>query len=572
MPQGPVFPGVAGIGTFLGQVGTPTTRNRACEMVSAQREIPTDRLSFVVGVTGHRDIASDDEPALRAAFGNVLDQLELACPHTPLLVLSGLAAGADTLAAEEAIERGIPVYACLPMPVDEYEKDFSPPELLRFRTLLAGCARTTVTSQVREHGYLATGRFITQYCHLLVAFWDGATSRGAGGTADVINMRLTGETQFSGVDRIPYLPDIGPVDHIATPRLSGPRPVVPFMTQRLFPKSFRRRDDAKRTFQSLLAHIDTYNVDLAKTPADGEPQLQTLMNRTDAAANRLQKWTNFFQQVLFVSAFLVAMVQVISHVPLSWKVFGLFGTACVYLLARVFDYENRYQDYRAIAEGLRVQTAWYCAGLKHRLVDREYLRMQEGELQWIRMALRFFYLIYCEVGLYPDASHEHLLCKAWLRSQWRYYYGASRREAACKDVLDRITWAAIAVGVTCTAASLIVLYSERLLPCALFESCPSPSTALYWLTNLVTVPIVMAALLGALFTHYAEKQNLSGNARRYDRMFYVFDRARRTLLRYAQGTPGDPQEVIYQLGRAALVEHADWLIMHRDHPMRIVQV
>ncbi|MFY9665349.1 MAG: hypothetical protein WAK19_12950, partial [Candidatus Cybelea sp.] len=72
-------------------------------------EIPGDRVSLVVGVTGHRDIAAGDEAALRAAFGQALQRLSANRAHTPLLVLSGLAAGTDSLAAEEALARNIPV-------------------------------------------------------------------------------------------------------------------------------------------------------------------------------------------------------------------------------------------------------------------------------------------------------------------------------------------------------------------------------------------------------------------------------------------------------------------------------
>ena len=88
----------------------------------------------------------------------------------------------------------------------------------------------------------------------------------------------------------------------------------------------------------------------------------------------------------------------------------------------------------------------------------------------------------------------------------------------------------------------------------------------------MTVPIALAAILGAIFAHYDEKQNLVGNARRYERMFHVFDRARRDLLGIAKGRPGNSQEIVYELGRAALIEHADWLLMRRDRPMKVVMV
>lgn len=539
-------------------------------------ELLTDRLSIVVGVTGHRDIAPDDEGPLRAAFGRILERLSSQSPNTPLLVLSGLAAGADSLAAEEALARNIPVFACLPMPVDEYEKDFSPQQLVRFRGLLAASARVTVTSPRREHGYVATGRFIAQYSHLLVAFWDGQTSRGAGGTADVISMRLTGQVQSGDVESIPYLPDIGPVEHVVTPRTSSPRPANPFTTKRLYPKWFGSAREVGAVFNGLFGSIDVYNVDLATTLAPaGDPPLLAIMERTDTAANRLQRHTHRFHVMLLICAFFVAAVQVIAHFPAVWKVSGLAIAFLVYWWARRHDYENRYQDYRAIAEGLRVQNAWYCAGLRHRLVDNAYLKMQEGDLQWIRMALRFFYLIFCEDREFADASHEHPVCQDWVRSQWRYYYRATRREMRRKQVLDRIALAALLAGIACTCVALGVLTSQGLERCALLgTACPPPAVLAHFrsfdlLENLLTVPVAMAIVLGAIFGSYAEKHSLVSNVRRYERMYRVFDRARRTLRRIARGQPGNPKEIIYELGRAALVEHADWLIMRRDRPMKV---
>jgi len=60
----------------------------------------------LIGVTGHRDLRSEDEPALRAAVGGVLDGIARELPHSPLRLLTPLAEGSDRLVAEEALARG----------------------------------------------------------------------------------------------------------------------------------------------------------------------------------------------------------------------------------------------------------------------------------------------------------------------------------------------------------------------------------------------------------------------------------------------------------------------------------
>lgn len=514
-------------------------------------EIRLEPLSLVIGVTGHRDIAAADEASLRERFGRILEELHARCPHTPRLLLSGLAAGADSLAAEEAMARGIPVMACLPMPQAEYEKDFTPEQLPRFRSLLERCARTIVTSPVREGGYVATGRFIAKYSHLLVAFWDRATSRGAGGTADVIEMRTNVRL------------NAGPVAIITTPRVSAARPPDPFAIERRY---------SVQAFDDALARIDAYNLDLAQTPAAGDPSLQDVQQRTDAAANRLQRTTVNFQRLLVVIAFLAAAIQILGHIPPLAKAIGLAAAFLAYRAARRHDYENRYQDYRAIAEGLRVQSAWQCAGVSSRLVDTEYLRMQEGDLQWIRMALRYFYLIYCEAYEHPGASAEHPVCRDWIESQRTYYARASRRERERKRSFAILKTASVAIAILCLIASALVLGNR--FPCAVFAKlCPPgfvPSRGFTVLQDLLTVPLALAAVVGAVLLQIEEKENFSGNARRYERMYDVFERASNDLAAIAHGRPGDPQEILYALGRDALIEHAEWLIARRDRPMKVV--
>ncbi|HEY9086338.1 MAG TPA: DUF4231 domain-containing protein [Candidatus Tyrphobacter sp.] len=532
--------------------------------------IPTDRLCLVVGVTGHRDVAKEDEAALRTAFAGVLAELAQACPHTPLLVLSGLAAGADSLAAEEAVARDIPVIACLPMPVEEYEHDFSPADISRFRTLLAASSRVTIVSPQREKGYTQTGSFIAHYSHLLVAFWDGEDSRGEGGTADVVRMRMAPQSRpLNDVTNIPYLPDLGPVYQIVTPRSNGTRPADACTMKRLYPQRYPHDESVERDFESILAHIDLYNVDLSRVPPkEGPVGLEAVMDRTDAAANRLQRLTNSFQMLLLVTAFAAATIQIMAHLPEILKLVGLAAAFVAYGLARKNDYENRYQDYRALAEGLRVQRAWYAAGLRRQLVDKAYLRMQEGELQWIRLALRAFFLLCCEDHV--SAPQDRSVYETWVDAQSAYYRDRSSRLRANKRWLDRIGLSALGLGVASTILAAIALGERGELLCALFGTCTPPaSTAL---TNLLTVPVAVAVILETLFSEYNDRQNLEGNARRYERMYRIFANARQQLREIDQGRHGDPEEIVLTLGRAALVEHADWLIMRRDRPIRAVLV
>jgi hypothetical protein len=65
---------------------------------------------------------------LREKVNKLLRSLQAEHPHSEIIVLSALAAGADTLCAEVALETGCTLIASLSMEIEEYRKDFSEEE------------------------------------------------------------------------------------------------------------------------------------------------------------------------------------------------------------------------------------------------------------------------------------------------------------------------------------------------------------------------------------------------------------------------------------------------------------
>ena len=113
--------------------------------MSAVLPAPTIPLSqclvpITVAITGHRDIPKEDEPKLRSALREQLDSLALKHPSSPRLFLSGLAEGADRLAARCALEAGWQLGAVLPLPQSDYENDFESPESIADTLLVAAHA------------------------------------------------------------------------------------------------------------------------------------------------------------------------------------------------------------------------------------------------------------------------------------------------------------------------------------------------------------------------------------------------------------------------------------------------
>ena len=89
-----------------------------------------DRLPLVIGVTGHRDLRDQDVPTLEREIAAIIERLRHDYLHgdgeTPIIVLSSLAEGADRLVARVALAHGARLVAPMPMPIEEYRRDFEP--------------------------------------------------------------------------------------------------------------------------------------------------------------------------------------------------------------------------------------------------------------------------------------------------------------------------------------------------------------------------------------------------------------------------------------------------------------
>src|SRR6266511_5181913 len=205
-------------------------------------------LPLVIGVTGHRDLRGENREALEGRVQEIFTEMRTRYPHTPLILLSPLAEGADRLAARVALKNGVRLIVPLPMPQDLYERDFeAPASRAEFNALLQqaescfalplnGTAEEDIRSQgeARNDRYTFVGAYIAQHSQILVALWDGASADAVGGTAQIVRFKLEGVPER-------YVPpasashpldpaESGPVYHIVTPRLSEPQPVGSALT------------------------------------------------------------------------------------------------------------------------------------------------------------------------------------------------------------------------------------------------------------------------------------------------------------------------------------------------------
>lgn len=233
---------------------------------------------IVIGVTGHRDLRPADIPQLEARVEEIIRELSSRYPNTPLLVLSPLADGADRLVAKVALNHGARLAVPLPLPSQEYEKDFSTAESKKeFQELMQQAwkrfelpmVQDNTLASVNEYGpardeqYALVGAYVAQHSHILIALWDGTQPDLVGGTGQIVDFKLNGIPERYTIERKPL--DIivnGPVYHILTPRIKNPAPEgTQFSLKVMFPPGWESEEGPEQSFGRILRQMDTFNRD-----------------------------------------------------------------------------------------------------------------------------------------------------------------------------------------------------------------------------------------------------------------------------------------------------------------------
>lgn len=170
---------------------------------------PRPRLTFRVGVTGHRwgtSLEAGAIPRIEAQLRAVLrrcaqvaqavqrDHAAAFAAEAPRLVaISSLAEGGDRLFAKEALAAGWRLESVLPFTREEYAKDFEHPAAqAEFEALLARASAVLEVGDPRpakdsSEAYETAGLVMLDHVDLIIAIWDGGASGGRGGTRETLD-------------------------------------------------------------------------------------------------------------------------------------------------------------------------------------------------------------------------------------------------------------------------------------------------------------------------------------------------------------------------------------------------
>ncbi len=562
--------------------------------------------ALIVGVTSHRNLIPDETDALRARVRAFLAGLQQQFPTLSLTVVSALAAGGDQLVAEEALALGACVVAPLPMPLEIYAQDFPDPVArARFDALCrqaivieaplqdeASADGAPAAERPREWHYAQTGIYIASHCHLLLAIWDGKPATLPGGTAEVVDYYLTGRkpmlVERRRSARGEYLIDDNNQRlawHLACSRTqqhgTPAPPLQPLQTEwRTGEESWPGDEPMPPRFHAMFERMVALADDSARHAAQikqaarnnarhtttGRPlPARSPIERTFAAVDWLA--LHYRRRVLLTMRAMYTLAALMGFAFVLYDnldqqrmifVFLLLFALGVTLdrLATRREWHRRYLDYRALAEGLRVQSYWRRAGLSMtgdaEFAHDNFLQKQDVDLGWIRNVMRAAALQAAAAGTRDTDLHaviEEWVGKPGSGGQLDYYerrLAERTRHHRLTEAIGGFTlWTGIAIS------ALLAVFLFRL-----------PPDMQDLLVALMAVLSITAAVREAYAYRKADKELI----KQYRFMRRLFANARAALDR-ADDDPDQQREILRALGEAALAEHAEWTLMHRERPL-----
>lgn len=562
----------------------------------------SDKLPLIIGVTGHRDLDATELPRIRDSVASWLQSMRRDYPELPLLVLTGLAEGADSLVATIAHEQNIDVVNVLPMPIDDYRRDFEGDARLGFERLaklgqtieltalpsdhsLAGSSESDARSRGRHYEQL--GVFLAAHCHVLLALWDGKATAGLGGTSQVIDFHRRDASALDSSEQLRSELDSGDdesdlIYHIHCGRQSSGPAIGGNAGDGNW---FTRSDIEPRTqvlpsrYNSVFERMTQFNIDAnlvsdktdrdALIPEPGDPArdeicapIAELFSTADALALRFQRRVHWALRTTIIAVLIAGLSFIVyadfdNQQDMIWAYFLFMGLAIgSFYIARWRDWQRRYLDYRVLAEALRVQYFWALAGVTNnrpaRFSHDSLFRGRDLELGWIRNAMR-------AAGLHADG--HPIVGNRGLAQAVRYWVGDERqgqhgyyaRRAGTKlrkhKNTERLTLACFVAGLV--AAMVLAVAADYL-----------DGTV----NNLLVALMGLLPIVAAARHNYAHRMAERELVAQYDHMLNVFARAERMIDR-ADGEPEEIRQILRELGDTALEENAQWVLRQRERPL-----
>lgn len=272
-----------------------------------------------------------------------------------------------------------------------------------------------------------------------------------------------------------------------------------------------------------------------------------------------------------------------ENLLLAYSIFYLV-IFLVFVRARWRRHQERFLDYRALAEALRVAVYWRIVGIGLRRSDvkadaagegadvdantvgvlaNAYPIKQPSELAWVKICLRTLELLDRAEGVADervlDPVCHGIVRRCWVFGQYMFFRRRGFRHNSVAEMLE--TW-----------SKILLMATAFLLVPLLFAAFGEVGKRVFLGFDLHTVVLLVIGLLpgmAAALTGYSERLALQAQARQYDRMRELFERAYELLPERIDVTTASLVRAVYrELGIEAMRENAEWVAIYRQRPIQ----
>jgi hypothetical protein len=257
----------------------------------------------------------------------------------------------------------------------------------------------------------------------------------------------------------------------------------------------------------------------------------------------------------------------------------------VYVRAARRQDQERYLDYRALAEALRVAVYWKILGIgSHYLeagtdqraqvevdtnpvgaIANAYPIKQPNELAWVKICLRTLErLDKPSGGAVPgiESAGHAIARRFWVHGQFAYFKRQGFRHNSLAE--RRQAWSDIFLLLSPFAFVPVLIY-------LVFREIDHHWHFLAMEIGLQHVIVIVIGLLpgiAAVLSGYSERLALKAQARQYDRMRGLFERAYDLLPETIDDETAPLAHAVYlELGTEAMRENAEWVAIYRQRPI-----
>ncbi len=475
--------------------------------------------------------------------------------------------------------------------------------------------------EIRRKQYSLVGEYISIHSHILIAVYDKDGKAQIGGTFEVVDKKLNGTYEYFDNSKenvtnsergIVYEMDIHRLSSKTQKRKKNLEVYKCYpdgsklKLKKQFFNFFKNRTEKIHT--QYINEINNFNKDveqnieiiLDKAKKDiseleekdfvkniklNERYLihKNILIRRSAAElstyyqyNKI-KWfpglPKYENMILFLIWFLIIIIS-IKATFLNFKYYIYLdpiilsiGALSYVLIEKFKKKKKKYEDYRAISEGLRVQIYWNIASINDS-ISSFYLSHQKGLVGWIRSAIRGMNIFYYP-KLKANFQAEEIITEFWVSKQIKYFEGKikkkNRRLFWFKNILLIIFLLSFIFLMGMDFFENSILENLSILK----ELLGNENTDGLGLTNinyfelLFTIfPLSVLGILKAKQVFDDEEKTIKS----YKQSLMIFKKAKVLL---AEGDIINQQKIFKNLGIEAIRENSGWVITRQEKEYEI---